>query len=401
MAKKENGKPGHAARHHGIMDVLLEISEAVNRTQNLTDLYRAIHRSLGKIINVDNFFIAIHHPERDAISFPYYVDAHDTNIHEIEQFSRTASLTGKVIQANKPLLFREKEIRRLARAVRKTPIGTLSRIWLGAPLTIGSRVTGAVAVQSYQSETCYDTGDLDILNLVARHIALALERKEFSDALQNQGEILGKILETSPVGIALVENRTFQWVNQEMVTLFGYQSKKDFTHRSARIIYPSDDAFKSAEKILYQQLSVSRRQEADLTFIRQDGTTFPGHVKLSSADIKDPAASVIATFSDLTQRHRAEKERVEKERLQGVLEMAGAVCHELNQPLQSLLAHSELIAMDQPPDSPVVKDLKTIQDNVSRISRITRRLASITKYKTVQYPGNLKIVDIWESSDIP
>ncbi|SMC54905.1 PAS domain S-box-containing protein [Desulfocicer vacuolatum DSM 3385] len=386
-------------KHQKLMDVLLEIAEAVNRTRNLNELYQAIHTSLGKILNVDNFFIAIHHPDKDTITFPYYVDQHDKNIHEIKGFSNTASLTGKVIQVGKPLLFDKKDILKHARTIKKKTIGTLSCTWLGAPLKIGTRVTGAVAVQSYMANVSYTKKDLDILDLVARHIALALERKEASDALQEQGQILEKILETSPVGIALVENRTFKWVNQEMVKLFGYHGKNEFKNQSLRMIYPSNEAFLEAGEQIYEHFPRTNKMEIDRVLMRKDGSTFSGHIKLGSADAKNPVACLIATFSDITERHRAQQEKSERERLQGVLEMAGAVCHELNQPLQTLMGHSELIAMDQDPDSQLVKDMHTIQTNVSRISHITRRLAGITKYKTMKYPGRLEIVDIWESSD--
>jgi len=388
-------------KYHKLMDVLLEIAEAVNRTQNLNELYRAIHTSLGKILNVDNFFIAIHHPTKDAISFPYYIDQYDKDIHEIQEFSKTASLTGKVIQTGKPLLFKKEAILEHAKVINKRTIGTLSCTWLGAPLKIGTRVTGAVAVQSYMPDVSYTPKDLDILDLVARHIALALERKEFSDALQEQGQILEKILETSPVGIALVENRTFKWVNQEMVKLFGYHGKDEFKNQSLKMIYPTEEAFLKAGKIIYENFPNTNKMEVDLLLMRKDGSTFPGHIKLSSADPQHPMACLISTVSDITEQNRAEQEQGEKERLQGVLEMAGAVCHELNQPLQSLLGHSELITMEQDPDSQIAKDMHTIQSNISRISQITRRLAGITKYKTMEYPGNLKIVDIWESSDTP
>ncbi len=384
--------------YHDVMNVLLEIAEAVNRTQNLNELYHAIHKSLGKILNVNNFFIAIHHPEKDAISFPYYVDKYDKDIHEIEEFSKTASLTGKVIHAGMPLLFKKEDILKHASSVYKDAIGTLSHTWLGAPLKIGTRVTGAVAVQSYTPDISYSEKDLSILDLVARHIALALERREFSDALQEQGQILEKILETSPVGIALVENRSFKWVNQEMVRLFGYQGKDDFKNQSVEMIYPSKEAFLKAGKSIYNHFPRTNKLELDMLLMRKDKSTFQGHLKVSSSDPDNPMLCLIATFSDITERNRAEQERGEKERLQGVLEMAGAVCHELNQPLQTLLGHSELIIMDQDPDSQVVKDMHTIQANISRISQITRRLAGITKYKTMEYPGNLKIVDIWESS---
>jgi signal transduction histidine kinase len=44
-----------------------------------------------------------------------------------------------------------------------------------------------------------------------------------------------------------------------------------------------------------------------------------------------------------------------REKLQAVLELAGAVCHELNQPIQAILGHSELLLMDLPKTVPFMK----------------------------------------------
>ena len=48
------------------LEVLFEISEAVTHTLNLDELYRVIHIALGKILNADNFYIALHHEEKDS-----------------------------------------------------------------------------------------------------------------------------------------------------------------------------------------------------------------------------------------------------------------------------------------------------------------------------------------------
>ncbi len=86
---------------------------------------------------------------------------------------------------------------------------------------------------------------------------------------------------------------------------------------------------------------------------------------------------------------------LEKEKLQGVLEMAGAVCHEINQPLQTIIGYSTLY---QEKDSISSRELNYIKAQAARIGDITKRLSNITQYKTINYPGNTKIVDIWGSS---
>ncbi len=88
---------------------------------------------------------------------------------------------------------------------------------------------------------------------------------------------------------------------------------------------------------------------------------------------------------------------VEKEKFQGVLEMAGAVCHEINQPLMAVSGYSELLLMDMSEDNPQYKSLSRIMEQVQCLGTITKKLMGITRYKTKDYLKG-SIVDIDESS---
>ncbi len=384
---------------HKTIDVMIEIADAVNRTESLDQFYTAIHKSLSKIINVDNFFIAIYHEDEDCIRFPYYFDQKDRDVSPIYNLANSASLTAKIIKDGKPMMFYKEDIERYAESKGMPIVGTLSKVWLGSPLKTKNRVVGVIGVQSYSYKDMYQRSDLSILNIVSQYIALAVERKESDEAYKQQQTVLEKILQTSPVGIALLENRVFKWVNPEMITLFGYDRKEDFEGYSAEMIYESKESFLKNGEAIYSTISNAKRTEIEVTLIRKDKSTFPASIHISSADPKNPMAWIIATFTDISTRKLADDEKIKNEKLQGVLEMAGAVCHELNQPLQALVGYTELIMMDHKPDSQLNKDMASIKKNVERIARITQRLSTITSYKTVDYPGNKKIVDIWGSSD--
>ena len=102
---------------------------------------------------------------------------------------------------------------------------------------------------------------------------------------------------------------------------------------------------------------------------------------------------------DVTDRKRADEERVQREKLQAVLELAGAVCHELNQPIQAILGHSELLLMDLPKDSPEYERIKTINEEGEKMGKSTRKLMEITRYETEDYVGGTKIIDIEKASE--
>ncbi len=89
---------------------------------------------------------------------------------------------------------------------------------------------------------------------------------------------------------------------------------------------------------------------------------------------------------------------LEEEKLKAVLETAGAVCHEMNQPLQFLQWSSEALMSEVPKDSDTYKEIETIKYNVERLGKITRKLMTITKYETRDYVRGEKIIDIDKAS---
>lgn len=381
-----------------IIKVLFKISEAVNNTLDLNELFKAIHKTLGGIINVDNFAIAFHHAKKDSISFPYYVDENDDDPEEIFNLSETSSLTSRVIKEKAAKMFFKEEILHFAGNMNQDPLGVVPEIWLGAPLIINNSVKGAVVIQDYETSTAYGKEDLDLLNSVSQHIALAIERKESKEKLAEQRKILTKIIESSPVGICFVENRIFKWVNNEMHKIFGYGKKEDFENCDVQIIYKSETDYKNAEKIILHDLKESGKADFDFELKKKDNTIFNAQVIITGFGTENPVESIIMIIADISQREFAQKERYEKERLHGVLEMAGAVCHEINQPLQAILGYSELLLMGSKSDDLKDNKLNSIKLQALKLGEITKKLSNIAHYSTRDYPGNTKIVDIWSAS---
>ncbi len=82
-----------------------------------------------------------------------------------------------------------------------------------------------------------------------------------------------------------------------------------------------------------------------------------------------------------------------QEKLKGIYEMAGAVCHELNQPMQSISWVASLMLMKVEKDDPMHQHIRTIKEQVDKMGGITKKIRKITSYKTKPYFDST-IVDI-------
>lgn len=118
-------------------------------------------------------------------------------------------------------------------------------------------------------------------------------------------------------------------------------------------------------------------------------------------DVSERFRGCVILLDDVTQRQKAESALQEttrnSERLQGALELAGAVCHDLNQPLMAISGYAELIMMDCPEDAPHYARIKKIIEQVSKVGAITRKLMHVTRYETKTYMDK-KIIDIEKAS---
>ena len=219
------------------------------------------------------------------------------------------------------------------------------------------------------------------------------------ESLKKSNEIVNSILSASPIGIGLVENRIIKRVNEAMKKMFRFKSEADYVGKSARIIYASDDDFRKIGDFIYNQFKIGKEALLDTTFKRKDGTTFSGHIKVNTLYPPDPMQRATFTISDISWRKQAEMELLQKEKLQAVVEMAGAVCHEMNQPMQvALLELAECMEMDGFAKISVQQKAEKIRHQLNALREMSRKLMHITKYETRDYVKGEKIIDIDKSS---
>ena len=175
--------------------VLFEISNAVTNAVDLSGLYREIHLSLGKILNTDNIAIALYHEDKDALTFPYFVDEMDEDFGEITGISRKKSLAGTVIKKKTALLIRGdgSDHPNFPGGI----IGTPSKVWMGAPLRIRDRILGVLVLQSYTDPHMYQESDLTILNTISEFIAMAIERKQAEEEIKESEKLTATLFKIS------------------------------------------------------------------------------------------------------------------------------------------------------------------------------------------------------------
>ncbi|GAK57486.1 putative two-component system sensor protein [Candidatus Vecturithrix granuli] len=213
-------------RAEQINQTLFNISNAVNTTFNLDQLYRSIHKALGAILDVRNFYIAIYHQEDDSVTFPYFVDEVDHIFPEIKNVSQSQSLTGEVIRTGKPLLITKQEIMLRYKKALHEELGTPAEIWIGVPLKIQDEVIGVIAAQSYTDPHQYSYHDIDVLMSVSDQVAIAIERQCNVELLKASEQRYRNLVENiDGIIFATDERGIFTYISPAVKHIIGYSQE--------------------------------------------------------------------------------------------------------------------------------------------------------------------------------
>ena len=102
---------------------------------------------------------------------------------------------------------------------------------------------------------------------------------------------------------------------------------------------------------------------------------------------------VIEVIRDITAKKQLEEEQLERVKLQGVVELAGTVAHEINSPLFAALGTAQLLEEDLE-DQALIDDVQTIVRNLKEIGVLTKKMTSMTGFESRDYVGDAKIVEI-------
>lgn len=102
---------------------------------------------------------------------------------------------------------------------------------------------------------------------------------------------------------------------------------------------------------------------------------------------------VIEVIRDVTAKRQLEEEQLKRVKLQGVVELAGTVAHEINSPLFAALGTAQLLEEDLE-NQDLIDDVNTIIRNLKEIGVLTKKMTSMTGFESQDYVGAAKIVAI-------
>jgi PAS domain S-box-containing protein len=223
------------------------------------------------------------------------------------------------------------------------------------------------------------------------------DRKDAEGALRISEAKFKEIFET-------IEDLYYETDSKGIITILSPSihrltgwNEEDLIGKPATDVYVNPD---DREPLLLELLEKGYVHDYGLLLKEKDGKERP--TSLSAHLIIDHDKRPIGVrglLRDMTDRKRLEEVRLRHEKLESMLEIAGTICHELNQPIQIVSGYIDLLSKSTSESSPMGKKLNVMKAQIHRMSIISKKLMSLKHYTTRDYIGIGKIIDINETSE--
>ena len=227
------------------LTVLNEMARAYTQTLDVDRLVDYSFDFTGRLLNADNYYLALYNPESNLIEFKIFVEEGVRIPAPEPKIYLGEGLTDWIITNKLPVLMPdsvEQHMRNMGVEIR----GRSAESWLGVPMLIGNNVLGVIAVQSYEKEIRYNNRDMDLLSSVASQTAVAIDnalRFQQTQARAKYEQILREI--TTRVHTSTNAEAILKTAVREVSTALGRQAFIELNLEDESKILPNVESTES------------------------------------------------------------------------------------------------------------------------------------------------------------
>ncbi len=152
-------------------ELLTQIGQAISSHLDQDEVLRTIQKELGRIFDTADFYVAFQ--EGDEIRFEYEVE--QGRILPKRRRKADEGLTEYVIRTGQPLLIRS-DLEETRKRLNTTYIPPKpAKCFCAAPILLGGKPAGVMAVRSTEREFVFELPDLEIMQTAAGQVSVAVE----------------------------------------------------------------------------------------------------------------------------------------------------------------------------------------------------------------------------------
>lgn len=299
-------------RQERLRSSLVELTEAVNQSQDMRSLYEAIYTSLGQLVYMAQFFIALR--ERGAEEFRVVFAREEGGADAASKNPPgRQSLIRLVASRREPVLIGRKDLDQLIREESLEDVDYPFASWLGVPLINRGELIGVMAIQSLEEPYGYSDRDVWIMNVVSSQVGNAISREQARESLRQSEKRYRLIVEEAGEIVYTTDmSGNLAYVNPQAVRLTGYTEKELLGKKAFELV---EDSYRRHVINFYVRQVRRRMKEAvhEFPIMTKDGERRWIEQNSTLMEEDGQFVGVQSIVHDITERRMAEAALRERE----------------------------------------------------------------------------------------
>lgn len=214
-------------------------------------------------------------------------------------------------------------------------------------------------------------------------IADVTQRQESQTALIGSEERMRLIIDSAPVGIRILKDGRYVYVNPSFATMFGYESQDEIVGLPAQALFAAESKALILQRISDRAAGKSIGPHYEAIGLTKNGRPFALEAWGTEVNYQGERAS-LAFVMDVSESKSLRSQLFQAQKMESIGTLAGGIAHDFNNLLTVILGYSDLLLVRRSKRDPAYQDLQRINyaarngaDLVKRILAFSRK-AEIT-----------------------
>ena len=199
------------------------------------------------------------------------------------------------------------------------------------------------------------------------------QQKLVEKELKSSEERYRLLIESSPIGIGIIQKGKYVYANSALTELLGYDGSNEIVGQSPADFMAHEGLDMSSEKNLNNSETLEAIQNYDTVGIKNGGEMFDAAVWSSHIDFQGMPA-ILSFVVDVTQEKSLRAQLLQAQKLEAIGTLAGGVAHDFNNLLQAVIGYSEVMLARKQQSDRDYTDIQKICEAGKRGAELVRSL---------------------------